>query len=128
MNNIKIRKTPNDPFYLDKKFNYSYNYLQQIVYEQFINFDSLNYILITNHMSNVHFEFEFYEDKYLLETLNNQNIVKQLIEEIKYSYVPIMVEITFDIILNKKRINFDRNNMHEVVFINIKPEIEYERN
>ena len=98
------------------------------IYEQFINFDSLNYILITNHMSNVHFEFEFYEDKYLLETLNNQNIVKQLIEEIKYLYVPIMVEITFDIILNKKRINFDRDNMHEVVFINVKPEIEYERN
>ena len=77
-------------------------------------------------MSNVHFEFEFYEDKYLLETLNNQNIVKQLIEEIKYSYVPIMVEITFDIILNKKRINFDRNNINEIIFLNDKCYMEYE--
>ena len=67
------------------------------IYNAFKRFESLNYIYITFEKStlSLNVEVEFYENLYILETLNNPNSIQQLINSIKSLF------ITIDIILTK---------------------------
>ena len=102
------------------------------LYKKISQFNSLNFIevKINSYNSVMNIVIEFYEDEYIFEILNNHDDLDNSIQDLKHNsilaiFYNLSIEYSFS---NKKRINFNRNNIHESVFINAKPEIEYERN
>ena len=99
------------------------------IYNQFKKFESLHYIIVdfNFYKLKINIKIEFYEDEYILETLNNPNIIKDTIDSIK-NHIMFNFNINVRIKLaNKKRINFDKDDIDEVVFINELPKFEYSK-
>lgn len=107
--------------------NFQIYTIKKGLYERFKKFHSLNYIFVIYDFesNNTYIELEFYENEYVLEFLNNPNSVQRLINSIKSSFIPIDMNLTTKILFNRKRVNFNRNNIDEVVFTNNFPKILY---
>ena len=101
------------------------------LYDRFCSFNSLNCIHINTYPDKlkIYIELEFYEPEYILEELNNpcdfDNITYNLQNCSFLSlFYTLIVKYYF---INKKRIDFNHNNIHEVVFINSSPGLKYDR-
>ena len=112
---------------------YRKDYMQKIkqaLFEQFNIFESLNYIKIEYDMASLQMDIylEFYEGQYLLETLNDPEIITNMLEELSIavnSANGISLEFSINI-TNKKRQIYDKENIEQVVYCNNKPKIKYE--
>ena len=106
------------------------NRIQQDLYLNFKEFESLNYILINDYIysSDIKLEIEFYEDEYLLETLDDPDMVLNTLKKLKsILYLTNCIRLDFKVnIVNKKRKTYNKENINEVVYYNDNPKIKYE--
>lgn len=106
------------------------NRIQQDLYLNFKEFESLNYILINDYIysSDINLEIEFYEDEYLLETLDDPDVVLNMLKNLKsILYSTNCIRLNFKVkIVNKKRKTYNKENINEVVYCNDNPKIKYE--
>lgn len=106
------------------------NRIQQDLYLNFKEFESLNYILINDYIysSDIKLEIEFYEDEYLLETLDDPDMVLNTLKKLKsILYSTNCIRLDFKVkIVNKKRKTYNKENINEVVYCNDNPKIKYE--
>lgn len=106
------------------------NRIQQDLYLNFKEFESLNYILINDYIysSDINLEIEFYEDEYLLETLDDPDMILNMLEKLKsILYSTNCIRLDFKVnIVNKKRKTYNKENINEVVYCNDNPKIKYE--
>lgn len=100
--------------------------VKQTLYEYFNMFESLNYIRIEYNFKSLQMNIylEFYEDEYLLEELNNPNYVETTFYNLGGA-LPLGTKVNYDLVKNK-RINFNRNNINELIISNVEIEVEYE--
>lgn len=99
--------------------------VKQTLYEYFNMFESLNYIRIEYNFKSLQMNIylEFYEDEYLLEELNNPNYVETTFYNLGGA-LPLGTKVNYDLVKNK-RINFNRNNINELIISNVEIEVEY---
>ena len=80
-------------------------------------------IQLTSESLQMNIYLEFYEDEYLLEELNNPNYVETTFYNLGGA-LPLCTKVNYDLVKNK-RINFNRNNINELIISNVEIEVEY---
>ena len=102
--------------------------IQSFLFNEFSKFNSLNYIQLNleckDEESRLYvlysIDIEFYEPEFLLENLNYGFDIKTLKKKANIEFWFSETNINFS---KKKRINFDKENIHDIVLLNMKNNI-----
>lgn len=101
--------------------------IKNCLFDHLKNFNCINYLNVKLSRRDITVEIEIYEDEYVLETLNNPDAIKNTFDNFRCLSISALV---YDIYINynfidKKRTNYNHDNMYEMIFIDEEFNIQY---